>query len=122
VPAGGLNWARGQVPTPKGPFKVNWVLQGISAAFQMDIEVPGGTEGEVAVPVRLEFAEVIVNDVVIWKGGKGPLLNAHYDGGYVKFGLSGGKYRVIVTQRASLWNRLRSGKLSLLYHPAFKDT
>ena len=122
VPAGGLDWARGQVPTPKGPFKVSWALQGISAAFQMDIEVPGDTEGQVAVPVLPEYTEVIVNDVVIWKGGKGLLLNAQYGDGYVKFGLSGGKYRVTVTQGVSLWNRLRSSELSFLYHPASKGT
>jgi len=114
VPAGGLDWARGQVPTPKGPFKVNWALQGISAVFQMNIEVPGGTEGEVAVPVGLEYAEVIVNDVVIWRGGKGLLLHAQYDDGYVKFGLNGGKYRITVTQGVSFWYKLRSSKLSLL--------
>jgi hypothetical protein len=70
----------------------------------------------------VEYAEVIVNDIVIWKGGKGLHLNAQYSDGHVKFELSGGKYRVIVTQRVSLWNGLLSSKLSHLYHPASKDT
>jgi hypothetical protein len=117
VPAGGLRWARGQVSTPKGPFKVDWALQGISGDFHMDIEVPWGTEGEVAVPVRLEFGEVVVNNAVIWKGGRAFLVNVKYDDGHVKFGLSGGNYRITVTQRVGLWNKLRS---SGSFHPASK--
>jgi hypothetical protein len=115
VPAGGVQWARGVVPTPKGPFKVDWALQGIEGSFQMEIEVPWGTEGVVAVPMRLLEGEVTVNDVVIWKTGRDLLFNAQYGDGHVKFGLSGGVYKIKVTRQVGFWNKVRSSKLSILF-------
>jgi hypothetical protein len=43
-----LSWARGKVPTPKGPIVVEW--HQTAAGFQMTVELPSQTSGLVRLP------------------------------------------------------------------------
>jgi hypothetical protein len=49
-----LTWAEGQVPTPHGPIRVHWYLQGVVSApgaFTLEVDAPRGTTGTVYVPL-----------------------------------------------------------------------
>ena len=46
---GDLSWAKGSVPTPYGPIKVEWEKHGNS--FVLEVTVPNGTRGTIGVPV-----------------------------------------------------------------------
>jgi alpha-L-rhamnosidase len=45
---GDLSWAKGSVPTPYGPIKVEWEKHGNS--FVLEVTVPNGTRGTIGVP------------------------------------------------------------------------
>lgn len=45
---GDVEWARGEVPTPHGPIKIQWKHEG--ARFILEITAPAGTSGTVALP------------------------------------------------------------------------
>ena len=47
-----IEWARGQVPTPHGPLLVSWAQDPAAGAFQMVVDSPDGTSGEVWVPLQ----------------------------------------------------------------------
>ncbi len=63
-----LNWAQGRVPTPVGPLSAWWRWTGPSGArrgYTMVVSAPGGTEGEVALPVP-ERGVVVVDGHRAW--------------------------------------------------------
>ncbi|MGW1563572.1 alpha-L-rhamnosidase-related protein [Streptomyces sp. NPDC002144] len=45
---GDVTWAQGQLPTPHGPLRVAWENSG--RVFRLEVEVPRGTRGTVALP------------------------------------------------------------------------
>ncbi|MBO4255716.1 alpha-L-rhamnosidase-related protein [Streptomyces griseorubiginosus] len=45
---GDVSWAQGQLPTPHGPLRVAWENSG--SVFRLEVEVPRGTRGTVALP------------------------------------------------------------------------
>lgn len=110
VPVGAIDWARGQVPTPKGPFFVDWTTTSPEEQFRMDVDVPEGTEGEVSVPAKgPSDVVVLVDGVVVSRRGKGLLRDAKYEDGYVTFQLSGGQHTIVVA-KGGLWSELWSSK------------
>ena len=46
---GGVEWAQGVVPTPKGPLDADW-SHPATGTFTLTIQAPAGTSGTVAVP------------------------------------------------------------------------
>jgi hypothetical protein len=95
----GITWARGMVPTPNGAIGVDWTTEADSANFEMEFEVPKGTQVTVSVPVSGVSAFVFVGDTVVW-GGKIASMNSQYAGGYVTFQASGGRHKVTVPRTA----------------------
>jgi alpha-L-rhamnosidase len=48
---GDLSWARGRVPTPRGPVAIDWTVHANAASgFTLKVEVPPGTRGYAGVP------------------------------------------------------------------------
>ena len=95
----GITWARGMVPTPNGAIGVDWTTEADSANFEMEFEVPKGTQVTVSVPVSGVSAFVFVGDTVVW-GGKIASMNSQYAAGYVTFQASGGRHKVTVPRTA----------------------
>ncbi|MCF6378275.1 hypothetical protein L2K70_11735 [Nocardioides KLBMP 9356] len=52
--SGGLEWSKGQVPTPQGPIEVSWSRDG--KAYELEVTAPDGASGEVWVPLGTENA------------------------------------------------------------------
>lgn len=50
---GSLTFARGKVPTPKGPILIDWMKQG---TFRLSIELPDGVSGQVELPEAMGSA------------------------------------------------------------------
>jgi hypothetical protein len=44
----GLKWAKGAVPTPHGPIKVEWKIS--DGKFTMDVDIPKGCEADIELP------------------------------------------------------------------------
>lgn len=85
--AGVLSWARGKVPTPKGPISVDWLQS--AAGFQMTIELPPQTSALVRLPS--DWGERVLADEKAVDGQR--------DGNYIEVELStSGKHVVAVGQ------------------------
>lgn len=54
----GLQWARGTVPTPKGPIKVDWEVKD---RLRLHLSLPAGIEADIKLPPNQGSAEVLVN-------------------------------------------------------------
>jgi hypothetical protein len=65
---GSVTWARGQLPTPHGPLDVSWSQGQGRDAFTLTVSAPGGTTGDIAVPVGTARAEVRVDGRLAWAG------------------------------------------------------
>ncbi len=63
-----LQWAEGQVPTPRGALAVRWAAR--DAAFTMDVSAPNNSAGTIVVPWDRRQATVRVNGHVVWKNGR----------------------------------------------------
>lgn len=86
---GDLVWAKGRVPTPRGPVAIGWAAD---ARFTLTVEVPPGTQGYAGVPTAA--AQGTVNGVTTK-----PVTVPGYTGlkGYLYFGpLSPGSHRIAV--------------------------
>lgn len=55
---GGLNFARGKVPTPRGPIQIDWTDE---SSFRLSLKLPEGIKAKVDLPARSESTEVFVN-------------------------------------------------------------
>lgn len=55
---GGLKWARGRIPTPKGPIHVDWQVQD---RLRLHLRLPPGMAANVRLPAEDKAAEVLVN-------------------------------------------------------------
>jgi len=63
-----LRWVQGRVPTPEGPLSAWWRWAGPSDArrgYTMVVSAPGGTSGEVALPVP-DRGAVLVDGQRVW--------------------------------------------------------
>jgi alpha-L-rhamnosidase-like protein len=52
-----VTWARGQLPTPHGPLKVDWVSG--RKTFALTVDAPRGTSGTVSLPGKGKTALVL---------------------------------------------------------------
>ena len=68
-----LSWAQGRVPTPEGPLSVWWRWTGSPAirhAYTLVLSAPGGTSGNVELPV-VPRGLVVVDGHRVWSDGSG---------------------------------------------------
>lgn len=93
---GDVSWARGIVPTPKGSFGVYWVSGDGPLLFDLEIEVPNGTQGDVSVPVSNENSKVTVDGRLVWQGKVKKGWSASFADGYVTVQVGGGNHRISV--------------------------
>lgn len=94
---GDLAWAEGEVPTPYGALGVRWAR---NHGFTVDVTVPAGTSGEIAVPAG-DAAVVRADGAVAWEAGQATAHDAHREGGYVALeGFAQGTHRVTVQAAA----------------------
>jgi len=91
--SGGVAWAKGVVPTPKGPITVGW--EDGDGGYRMSVKAPEGTTGEVSVPVDDKRAKVSLDGKVVYDGGSGD-SGAVYKHEYVVFEVSGGEHTITV--------------------------
>jgi Bacterial alpha-L-rhamnosidase 6 hairpin glycosidase domain/Bacterial alpha-L-rhamnosidase C-terminal domain len=89
MPVGGVEWAKGVVPTPQGNFMVNWTTMAEKYEFFMDFEIPQRTSGDVAVPVSGESKIVVLDGHVAWDGTPDPYLNTQYADRYITLSFNG---------------------------------
>jgi alpha-L-rhamnosidase len=66
---GDLAWAQGAVPTPHGTLAVRWRRGAGGRSFALTVKAPGGTSGEVAVPLLGPDRTIKRNGVVVWRSG-----------------------------------------------------
>ncbi|WP_196486081.1 alpha-L-rhamnosidase C-terminal domain-containing protein [Burkholderia cepacia] len=69
---GNLKWVVGRVPTPYGSIGVKWGV-GEQGAFSMEVTVPPGTSGAIAVPPTNSSAPVLLNGKVVTTSMGSPL-------------------------------------------------
>lgn len=91
---GGVSWARGTVPTPRGRMEVSWTEE--EGGLEVSVDAPEGTVGEVWLPVGEEGTRVTVDGAVVYPAGEGSVYEARYGDGYVVVRVGGGRheYRV----------------------------
>lgn len=93
---GDVTWARGVVPTPKGPLSVSWTLETRELLFDLQIQVPEGTRGKVSVPVSNRNSKVTLNGREVWQGKAKQGFGASFAGGYVTVHVQAGKHDMSV--------------------------
>lgn len=74
---GGLRWARGAVPTPRGPLRVRWAYDNDdddTCFFEVEVVAPPGTQGVVAAPDLLgpewRLVSVRLDGAVVYQDGE----------------------------------------------------
>jgi hypothetical protein len=84
---GGLAWAEGSVPTPHGALDVHWRRQSRGRSFTLAVNAPGGTSGDVAVPLLGASRTITRDGVVAWRRGKASRrgVSAHRAGASIVF-------------------------------------
>ncbi|WP_328472625.1 alpha-L-rhamnosidase-related protein [Streptomyces sp. NBC_00448] len=93
---GSVAWARGQVPTPRGPLGVDWHHPG-RGTFALTVRVPRGTRGSVALPTDGHHVTVHVDGKLAWNGRKAKAYAARAQDGCVLLdGLTAGTRTVSV--------------------------
>ena len=93
---GTVTWARGQVPTPRGPLSAQWQVgtRKGEPSFTLWVTAPAGTRGQIAVPgnaiagVRLDGKPV--------RSGTGPGAVRTADGYVVLDGIGAGSHTITV--------------------------
>lgn len=97
---GDITWAKGVVPTPKGPISVYWNNNPDSGLFHLSVESPSGTSGTVLVPVANSSSSVFVNSNLVWENnnskGSAARLVEESSTKYVSVHLIGGQNNVTV--------------------------
>ncbi|TVY93866.1 hypothetical protein LAWI1_G000556 [Lachnellula willkommii] len=87
---GDVQWAKGVVPTPKGPIKVYWdnsfKNQGV---FFLTASAPDGYNGTISVPVTNSSVPVYLNWRLVSGGGNGTDIKVMSEGGYTSLPVSG---------------------------------
>lgn len=86
-PDGGLRWAEGTVPTPRGPIDAAWRRQGRTLA--LSVRAPAGTTYTAGVPLA-DGVVVRSGSIVLWREGEPRAPGVSADAGYVQIaGLTG---------------------------------
>jgi len=95
---GDLKWAKGEVPTPKGPIKVSWYSDADYDVFLLHAIVPAGTSGTISVPVWDPRLVVYVNTMPVWEKQVSRGIGAKFnkEDGYVSVDVESGTYVVSV--------------------------
>jgi hypothetical protein len=93
---GDLKWARGVVPTPKGPIEVNWNRNADFGLFYLSATAPDGTSGIISVPVSNSSVEVYVDNKLAWNSAGRQAFEAESGDGYVNVPIQGGQHTVTV--------------------------
>jgi alpha-L-rhamnosidase len=101
---GTLSWAQGRAPTPYGPLVVKWGQQ--ANKFVMQVQVPRGTSGTIAIPTSGHQVSILVNNQPVWNNGafhsSTGIASASTDGQYVTLkGVAAGNYLIVSTQTGS---------------------
>jgi hypothetical protein len=65
---GGLRWAQGIAPTPRGPIAVRWRKGG--RAFVLTLQAPRATAGTVVIPLLGRPWEIARNGRIVWAHGR----------------------------------------------------
>jgi len=95
---GPVAWARGQVPTPRGPLTVSWVTAAARTGFTLTITAPAGTNGDIAVPLSGTRAQVRVDGRLAWNNGMSHGFSAEAADGYVTLhAIPAGSHTITVT-------------------------
>lgn len=96
---GSVNWAQGELPTPKGPLGVEWVRKG--ATFTLTVRAPRGTLGAVALPTNGHRVTVYSGGRTLWKNGRATTSAVRPEAGYVTVsGLDQGTHRFTVVRES----------------------
>jgi hypothetical protein len=87
-----IDWAKGQVATPKGPINVYWNNNAPLRLFFMTVSAPTGTKGTVSVPANATSI-VFVDSNPVWENGasKGFGAQSVTGDGYVSLQIQGGQ-------------------------------
>jgi hypothetical protein len=81
---GDVQWAKGVVPTPNGPFIVNWQQDQAHGLFYLTATAPAGTQGTIYVPVANSSVPVYVDSNLLGGiSGKRAVGMAASEPGYV---------------------------------------
>jgi alpha-L-rhamnosidase len=87
---GGLHWAQGVVPTPRGPIGVGWQRKG-RRAFVLTLQAPRATAGTVVIPLLDRPGEIARNGRIVWARGRAARgVRARRVAGGVSFAQPGG--------------------------------
>ena len=92
---GNLQWAEGQAPTPYGPITVKWGIT--SDRLVIEVSVPAGTSGTLAVPKSSAAGTLVLNNKPVWQSGRpvGNTYKIQADSNYVYLNnVPGGTYRI----------------------------
>jgi hypothetical protein len=95
---GTVTWAKGQLPTPHGALDVSWTSGAGGRSFDLTVDSPARTTGDVSVPVKDSKAQVRVDGRVVWNAGSAHGSHATLADGYLTLhGVQGGHHTVTVT-------------------------
>ncbi|TVY45561.1 hypothetical protein LOCC1_G004021 [Lachnellula occidentalis] len=87
---GDVQWAKGVIPTPKGPIKIYWdnsyKNQGV---FFLTVSAPDGYNGTISVPVTNATVPVYVNSQLVSGGENERDIKVVLEGGYASLLVSG---------------------------------
>ncbi|TVY16699.1 hypothetical protein LARI1_G003901 [Lachnellula arida] len=87
---GDVQWAKGVVPTPKGPIKVYWdnsfKNQGV---FFLTASAPDGYNSTISVPVTNSSVPIYLNSRLVSGGENGTDIKVMSEGGYTSLPVSG---------------------------------
>lgn len=81
---GDLEWVECSVPSPLGPFTVEYNIGSTRKTYQATLRVPSGSAGRIAVPRLGESALVILDGETVWSPS-GPTGDAYADGFHLYF-------------------------------------
>lgn len=96
---GDVTWAKGVVPTPRGPIQVSWNSDQVLGQFYLSVSSPAGTTGTISVPVGKSSLPVYVDHQLVWQNNETVYSAAFEHGGaagYVSVQLEGGDHVVTV--------------------------
>lgn len=100
---GDVTWAKGMVPTPKGPIRVSWDSDQAFGLFLLSVSAPEGTKATVSVPIGNSSVPVYVDGVTAWENGpkaQTASYSSYAEAGYVSVQVQGGDHTITVGYRS----------------------
>ncbi len=94
-----LEWAQGQVPTAYGPLTVKWAQDVDTSMFHLEVTAPGGTEGEIWVPVTDDGATLELTPGAMF---------LRSEDGYDVYSVADGTFEFLTVNPASLMDLVSS--------------